>query len=188
MNWLAHLRLAPAAPLVRLGNLCGDFVRGVELDALHPEIVRGVEQHRAVDRFVDAHEVTRRSRRRLLPLRFAAVLVDVFYDHFLARDWDELGDGRPLAVFTAEVYALRESHAALLPPALQRAVPVMRRQDWLLSYREVDGIDAILRRMSRRSRRAAELGDGAAALRANYSGFDSDFRALWPELVQRSPS
>ena len=61
MNWLAHLRLAPDEPLVRLGNLAGDFVRGVDVSSLHPDVRRGVLQHRAIDRFVDDHSVHRRS-------------------------------------------------------------------------------------------------------------------------------
>ena len=65
MNWLAHLRLAPAEPLGRLGNLCGDFVRGIDLATLHPRLREGVAQHRAIDAFVDAHPVVRGSRRRL---------------------------------------------------------------------------------------------------------------------------
>ncbi|HEX5054844.1 MAG TPA: DUF479 domain-containing protein, partial [Planctomycetota bacterium] len=65
MNWLAHLHLAPTAPLLRLGNLCGDFVRGIELASLHGDLQRGIAQHRAIDAFVDAHAVVRRSRQRL---------------------------------------------------------------------------------------------------------------------------
>jgi acyl carrier protein phosphodiesterase len=67
MNWLAHLRLAPNEPLLRLGNLAGDFVRGTDVAALHPELQRGVRMHRAIDRFVDAHPVAVRARQRLQP-------------------------------------------------------------------------------------------------------------------------
>lgn len=183
MNWLAHLRLAPKAPLLRVGNLCGDFVRGVEPDSLHPEIRRGIAQHRAIDRFVDAHAATRRSRARLSPRRFAAVLVDVFYDHFLARDWPELGDGRPLPAFVDDVHALLEEHSGLLPPRLLGALPAMRTEGWLTSYARLDGIDAILRRMGARTRRRAELVGAGAALRAHYHDLEADFRDLWPELL-----
>jgi len=183
MNWLAHLRLAPAAPLVRLGNLCGDFVRGIELADLRPEIRLGIEQHRAVDRFVDDHAVTKRSAGRLRPNRFAGVLVDVFYDHFLARDWDVLGDGRELTTFVDEVHDQLAEHAELLPPRLRQILPVMRTEGWLSSYGELAGIDAILRRMAGRGRRRVVLLDGSALLREHYAELDGDFRALWPELA-----
>lgn len=185
MNWLAHLRLAPDEPLLRLGNLCGDFVRGIDLASLHPTLQRGVHQHRAVDAFVDAHPLVRASRERLdAPFRrFAGVLVDVFYDHYLARDWTRLGDGSRLDAFAATVHGELRDHLDLLPERLQRAVPWMQDERWLVGYAEVDGIDAVLRRMARRLSRETPLGAGAAQLRAYYDGLESDFTAFWPELV-----
>ncbi|MCA8976344.1 MAG: DUF479 domain-containing protein [Planctomycetes bacterium] len=185
MNWLAHLRLAPPDPLLRIGNLCGDFVRGVDLAELHPMIRRGVEQHRALDAFVDAHAVMRRSRRRLQSHRYAGVLVDVCYDHFLARDWHELGDGRPLREFAAEVHAQLDAHAALLPPRLRQALPFMRAEGWLASYAELDGVDRIFARMSGRSPRRRPLLQGGELLRRHYAELGADFAALWPELLLR---
>lgn len=185
MNWLAHLRLAPEDPLLAIGNLCGDFVAGVDLTRLAPELQRGIWQHRAIDRFVDAHAVMRRSRQRLGPelRRFAGVLVDVFYDHFLARDWAALGDGRPLATFAAATYALLERHEAVLPVRLRQALPAMREQNWLASYARLDGIDQALARMATRLRRPSPLGAGGIALRAAYAPLGSDFAELWPDLV-----
>ncbi len=188
MNWLAHLRLAPPEPLVRLGNLSGDFVRGVDLAALSPELQRGIAHHRAIDRFVDAHPIVRASRARLQPpfQRLAPVLLDVFYDHFLARDWHQYGDGRSLGAFAAEVHEQLEAHAPLLPPRLQAAIPAMRRENWLLSYAELDGIDAILLRMSRRIVRPTPLAEGGQQLRAHYEDLAQDFAAFWPLLVQET--
>lgn len=67
MNWLAHLRLSPPDPLLRLGNLAGDFVQGIELATLHPDLQRGIAMHRAVDRFVDAHPLVAAARARVPP-------------------------------------------------------------------------------------------------------------------------
>lgn len=185
MNWLAHLRLAPAEPLLRLGNLCGDFVRGVDIASLRPELQRGIAQHRAVDAFVDAHPIVRTSRERLDPpfRRLAGVLVDVFYDHYLARDWAALGGGGTLPDFAASVHALLREHAMLLPERLANVVPWMEAQGWLVGYAQVDGIDAVLRRMARRLSRPTPLGDGAQQLRAHYGVLEADFAAFWPELV-----
>jgi acyl carrier protein phosphodiesterase len=185
VNWLAHLRLAPEDPLLRIGNLCGDFVAGVDLTRLPPELQRGIWQHRAIDRFVDAHPVMRRSRQRLGPglRRFAGVMVDVFYDHFLARDWAALGDGGPLPAFAAATYALLERHAAVLPDRLREALPAMRAENWLASYARLDGIDLALARMATRLRRPSPLGHGGEALRAAYAPLGSDFAELWPDLV-----
>lgn len=185
MNWLAHLRLAPDEPLVRIGNLAGDFVQGVDLASLAPELRQGIAQHRAIDRFVDAHVATRRARARLdAPFRrFAGVLVDVFFDHFLARDWERLGDGRSLGAFADAIHAELRAHAALLPGRLRDVVPWMEAQRWLTSYARLEGIDAILARMGRRIARPTPLADGGAALRAQFDRLHGDFTVLWPDLT-----
>lgn len=169
-----------------LGNLCGDFVRGVELDSLAEPVQRGIAQHRAIDAFVDSHPVTRRSCARLTPHRFAGVLVDVFYDHYLARHWSEFGDGRSLRAFVDAVHDLLAAHVEYLPPRLQQVLPVMRHEDWLASYAELDGIDRVLRRMAGRGRRRSVLAAAGAELRAHYSAFEEDFRELWPALQARA--
>ena len=188
MNWLAHLRLAPADPLVRIGNLAGDFVQGVELATLHPAIRLGVAQHRAVDVFVDAHPATRRARARLAPRfrRFGGVLVDVFFDHFLAAGWDRLGDGSALRDFADTIHAQLREHTALLPPRLAEVLPWMQQQQWLVSYADLAGIDAVLERMARRVSRPSPLAEGGQALRDLHRELGGDFAALWPDLERRA--
>ncbi|MEC7726406.1 MAG: ACP phosphodiesterase [Planctomycetota bacterium] len=184
MNWLAHLRLAPSSPLVRLGNLAGDFVQGVDTAALHPDLQRGIAQHRAVDRFVDAHPAHRRGRTRFAApwRRFAGVALDVVYDHFLARDWSTLGDGRPLEAFVDDVHDELARHCDLLPPALARASTRMREHRWLSMYASIEGVDQVLQAMARRSTRAQPLASAASELRRLYRAFEADFAELWPEL------
>ncbi len=185
MNWLAHLRLAQGESLVRVGNLAGDFVRGVEVAGLHPELQRGIEHHRAIDRFVDRHPVFLRGRDRLAApyRRFAGVALDVFFDHFLARDWERHGDGRALDEFVDVVHAELEEHRELLPPDLLRLHERMQEHRWLTMYGRLEGIERVLRAMAKRSRRAAPLATVTDELRRNYGELESDFRELWPELL-----
>lgn len=184
MNWLAHLRLSPPKPLVRLGNLAGDFVRGVELATLPEDLQAGVALHRAIDRFVDAHPVVVAAKARLQPpfRRFGGVLLDVFFDHFLARDWQRHGDGRSLPAFLAEVHGDLRTHHAVLPAPLQRVAPRFCADGWLEGYASVDGIARVLGLMAGRLSRPTPLGDGAELLRADYATVERDFVALWPEL------
>jgi acyl carrier protein phosphodiesterase len=183
MNWLAHLRLSPDEPQVRLGALLGDFARADDVERLPPRVRDGVLHHRALDRFTDAHPVFRRSRARLsAPVRrFVGVLVDVFYDHFLARDWHRFGDGGPLRAFTAAQYALLDRHRALLPAALRSVAPAMQREDWLASYAELAGIDLVLARMSQRLRRENPLASGGGELRAHYAELEGDFAEFFAD-------
>ncbi|MEI6129199.1 MAG: ACP phosphodiesterase [Planctomycetota bacterium] len=184
MNWLAHLRLAPDDKEVRLGALLCDFARGDELLQMPPRVSLGLAHHRAIDRFTDAHPIFAQSRARIAaPLRrFSGVLVDVFYDHFLARDWQAHGDGRPLREFTAAHYALLDEYATLLPATLRRIAPQMRAYDWLASYETLAGIDDVLQRMDRRLKKSGPIAAGSAELRANYEGLDADFAAFFPQV------
>lgn len=185
MNWLAHLRLSPPQPLLRLGNLAGDFVAGVDLATLPAELQRGIALHRAIDRFVDAHPVVVAAKARLVPphRRFAGVLLDVWFDHFLARDWAQHGDGRPLPQFLADVHQDLRTHHELLPAPLQRVAPRFCADGWLEGYASVDGIARVLGLMARRLSRPTPLAQGAELLRADYAAVERDFAALWPELV-----
>lgn len=190
MNWLAHLRLSPPRPLVRLGNLAGDFVRGVDVAALHPELQRGIALHRAIDRFVDAHPAFVRARQRLEPpfRRFGGVLVDLYFDHFLARDWQQHGDGQSLGSFVASVHDDMRASALLLPPDLRAATPHFERGEWLVGYATIDGLHGVLQAMARRVARPSPLADGAAPLRAHYDELGGDFAALWPDLTSFAPT
>src|SRR4026208_598678 len=106
MNWLAHLYLSEPTPAFRIGNLLPDLVPASELVDLPGDFRRGVEQHRRIDAFTDSHPIVRRSMNRVSPpfRRFAGVLVDVFYDHILAREWNSFSSG-PLSEFAQEVYS-----------------------------------------------------------------------------------
>ena len=190
MNWLAHLRLAPNEPLLRLGNLAGDFVRGTDVAALHPELQRGVRMHRAIDRFVDAHPVAVRARQRLQPpfRRFGGVLVDVWFDHFLARDWPQHGDGGALVAFLDTVHGELHAHRELLPARLQHVLPRFTADGWLAGYASIEGIERALGLMAQRLARPTPLARGAELLRQHYAALDADFGELWPQLVAFVPT
>lgn len=185
MNYLAHLYLADNTPQSLLGNLLGDFLKGARVEDFPLEIQAGIRRHFQVDVFTDAHPVPLESRRRIAPpqRRFGGVLVDVFYDHFLARHWREFSP-EPLDAFTARTYAALGSQEALLPERLRHALPRMREEDWLGSYREVDGVRNTLRGLARRLRREHDLAAGAEELVRHYAELEADFRLFFPDLVR----
>lgn len=182
VNFLAHLYLAPATSFAWAGSILGDFVRRGELHRLAPEERQAVELHWAVDAFTDSHPVVQRSRRRLAPpyRRYAPVLLDLFYDHFLAAGWSGWSS-EPLQRFTGRVYAgLRDR--APDHPAIAGMIEAMVSRDWLCSYADEAGIALALTRMERRLRRPFPLGEGAAELGRLKSELRSDFEEFFPEL------
>ena len=152
MNWLAHLFLSEPDVEHRLGNLLADVVKGKARAALPPGVLRGIACHQAIDAFTDSHPVVYRSKRRIGEEhgRFAGILIDIFYDHFLARDWSRYA-AMPLEQFTAEVYtSFRGYVTGDLPEEARELLARMSEGDQLGSYRALGGIEAALRRLSRR--------------------------------------
>jgi acyl carrier protein phosphodiesterase len=175
LNYLVHLFLADDTPPSLLGNLMGDFVKG-RLDDAFPAAVRhGIELHRRVDAFAHDNSLYRRSKNRLDDHYgyFRGVLIDIFYDHFLARSWHRYHP-LPLEEFADRIYRLLEEHFEMLPPGLQQVAPRMIEYNWLVSYREVETIDRVLGRISARLRRANPIGQGIAELHRNYAGLETD--------------
>lgn len=178
MNFLAHAWLAGPDEALRLGGLLGDFVKGPLPGTLPEAVARGVRLHRAIDSFADAHPAFQASRLRVSPARrrVAGVMVDMFYDHFLARYWLEYHPAEPLPAFTARQYRLLAGMGAELPPRLARILPAMQADDWLASYQDEAVIVRALDRMATRLTRANPLPGAGAELLTNYAGFEADFR------------
>lgn len=192
MNYLVHLLLAEDTPASLLGNLMGDFVKGRLDDTFPPAIREGIALHRQVDVFAHHHPVYRRSRLRLAPVygHGRGIMVDVFYDHFLARNWNR-HHPLPLEEFAGRIYRLLEEHFPLLPPGLQRVAPRMIRHDWLVSYRDVETIGLVLERIAGRLRRPLPLGRGVGDLRRHYGDLEGDCEEFLAEaraFVEKRPA
>lgn len=184
MNWLAHLLLSGPHPASRIGGLLPDLARPAELKSLSSEFQHGIQLHHQIDAFTDSHEIFRASSRRLKPnlRRYGGVLVDLFYDHFLTQDWTAWADTR-LDDFVADFYSSFEIYQSALPASAWMRMDQMRKENWLCSYRDMDGLSLALDRMSRRFRRPVDLSLGLSALELEYEHFQQDFRNFFPELV-----
>jgi len=187
VNYLAHLLLADDTDASRVGNLLGDFTRGSleDLAKLYPEeLVRGIKMHRAVDSYTDSHGIFKECKVLLAPerRRFAGVIVDIFFDHYLCKHWADYSDSA-LEDFCEQVYRAFEKHPEWLAGRLQEAFPSMRKQNWLMAYATVDGIELTLQRVSRRSPRVGGIADGIEDFKSNYGEFEEKFLRFMPELV-----
>lgn len=183
MNWLAHLLLAEDDVEHRIGSVVADWVKGEARSQFSAGIQRGFAGHRLIDLYTDAHPIVAQSKARIEPpfTRYAAVLVDVFYDHFLAVDWDRYCD-TPFRAWTTRIYAQFAEHWDNLPSMVCLGLKRMAEDDWLGSYATREGIEAILKRMSRRLSRPNLLGEAAPQLTAHYDGLREDFHAYFPQL------
>lgn len=186
MNYLAHVFLSHSSDDAVVGAMLGDFVKGRVDGHWSPAVRAAILLHRAVDGFTDAHALTAASRALVSAKRrrFAGILIDIFWDHFLARQWSRF-HATPLTEFTRGVYAVLWPRRGEFPPRLQRILPSMMRDDWLASYADSAAVDAALKGMTRRFRnptRAAPLADGVLDLQQNYVELEGNFLDFVPEL------
>lgn len=184
MNYLAHLFLADATPESLVGAMLGDFVKGAAKNNYPPEIQRNIELHRRIDSYTDAHPIVCAAKIRIAPerRRFAGILLDIFYDHYLAKNWLRFSDVA-LSSFTYQVYSALQEHHGLLPERLQKMLPFMMAEDWLGSYARVEWIEVTLQRVARRLRQDNPLASGIQDLHHNYPLFEADFLRFFPELL-----
>ena len=183
MNFLAHIYLSGDSDLIKIGNFMADGVRGNKHLELHSEIQKGIVLHRTIDTFTDAHPLFRQSTKRLHANyhHFSGVIVDVFYDHFLAKNWDLYSDEK-LEDYLDNFYDSLGNHHDLLTEEAQMMKPYMIQQNWLLSYKTIDGIEKILSQMDSRIKRESNLRFSVQELRLFYKEFEDDFTTFFNEL------
>ena len=179
MNFLAHAVLAERTSALMVGGVIGDWIKGPLPGCLPADLAEGVALHRAIDEFVEAHPAFCRSRSRISQARrrYAGVLVDIFYDHVLARDWARFHSA-PLSKYCQSVYRQIGARLDELPESASFAMRLMAQEDWLQRYAELEEIADVLSRMSRRARRPNPLVGGEAEFLVDASGFAADFECL----------
>jgi acyl carrier protein phosphodiesterase len=184
MNFLIHLYLSGSDSGLLTGNILGDFVKG-RLSGQFPRAVeRGIEFHRRIDSFsaVNSHYST--SRRRISSSfgHYRGIMVDLFYDHFMAKDWSG-HSSIELAPYLEKTRTAVEQYRSILPERLRVSIPYIFTE-LIPSYLDQRGIDRALGRISSRLKRENPLGEGGTELQMNYDGLRSDFWLFLPELKE----
>jgi len=184
MNFLAHLVLSPKETDFISGNIAADFLRGPDRKFVSKGVQSGISMHQFVDQFTDTHVLVKTSKDRLKKhfRLFSGVLIDVFYDHFLAKDF-ELIANISLEEFCEYIYETLEKNTSELPPKLRQFVPVMIRENILFSYRRLAGIQTALTRINLRVTKKFSVGLAMAILNDMYDILENDFRQYFPYLI-----
>jgi acyl carrier protein phosphodiesterase len=184
VNFLAHLYLSGNDPNIQLGNFIGDFVKGRNLtEQFDAEIAKGIELHRSIDEFTDRHPVVKQSKARLREKyrHYAAVIVDIYYDHYLAKNWDQFHKTF-LPDYAESVYEMIMSRENILPEKVKWIMPYMIKQNWLANYARIEGIGRVLGGMSRRTAFDSKMNEAVDDLKVSYSEFEKEFFEFFPEL------
>ena len=184
MNFLAHLYLSGNVHELMVGNFIADHVKGSQIKIFGQGVKDGIILHRSIDAYTDSSSVVRESVIRLRPAfrKYAGVIVDMFYDHFLAKYWSDYSD-ITLEAFTIDCYAVLRQHTETIPERSKRMLIFMERENWLLAYREAAGLDAAFKGMAHRATFSSGMENAVEALLENYNSYLAEFRLFFPDLV-----
>lgn len=189
MNFLAHLHLADPDPGLMLGGIVADFARNPEIAVLPAGVQAGVRLHRLIDGFTDRHPAVHRCVARVAARAgwFAGVVIDIYFDHLLARDWAAYS-AEPLPTFAARAYRTLDDQFRIAPPVARDFIRSFIDNDLIARYATPDGIAETLARVSRAiarriPKRAVALTDALPDLRAADPDLAADFAAFYPELI-----
>lgn len=183
MNFLAHLYLSNNNKELMIGNFIADHVKGNKFSLFPDNIQKGILLHRAIDSYTDTHEIVRVSKRRLHERygHYDGVIIDIFYDHFLAINWRDYSE-IPLDIFVNSVYDLLQSNINTLPQKTQDILPSMIEYNWLYNYQFAKGIKAVLNGMNNRTNGKSNMNLAIEDLLLHYDDFKNDFTIFFKDL------
>ncbi len=183
MNFLAHIYLSGDNDLVTIGNFMADSIKGNRYTNYSRDIQIGILLHREIDTYTDAHATVRKSTRRLHKKygHYSGVIVDILYDHFLAKNWANYCE-TPLADYVEHFYDSLETHYHILPQRIKHLMPYMMTDNWLLSYASIEGIARVLDGMNRRTKHKSGMNKAVEDLREFYDEFETEFTSFFDEL------
>lgn len=183
MNFLAHIYLSGDNDLIKIGNFMADGIRGKHFETFPLDVQKGIILHRAIDTYTDAHPVFRTSTKKLHSRyhHYAGVIVDVFYDHFLAKNWTKYSNEN-LDDYIQQFYKSLDDNTAILTERTIGLMPYMIKSNWLLSYQTVDGIDTILTQMDSRTKNESKMRFATDELKEFYLEFEQEFTEFFADL------
>jgi len=183
VNFLAHIYLSADDPMITIGNFMADGIKGKKYLKYSEGIQKGILIHRWIDTYTDSHAIVKQSTKRLHAKygHYSGVIVDILYDHFLAKNWATYHN-EPLADYIANFYQLLINNHELLTPRIQRMMVPMIRDNWLLSYATIEGIGTVLYNMNIRTKRRVAMDKAIEDLKEHYVVFEEEFTSFFEEL------
>jgi len=184
MNFLAHIYLSFEDDEITIGNFIADSIRGNKFKHLPEKVQKGIKLHRNIDSFTDAHPTVRQSTKRLHKNygHYSGIIVDIFYDHFLAKNWKSYSK-EPLDVFVDDFYDLLEDNYEILPVGVHRMMPYMISDNWIFNYSKMEGIARVLNGMNRRTKNKSKMNFAILDLEEHYDEFEKEFTSFFEELI-----
>ncbi len=184
MNFLAHIYLSGNQEKILVGNFMGDYVKGRDYLKYPDEIKKGLLLHRKIDYFTDCHPVIRKSKEHVSDYyrKYSGIIIDIFYDYLLSTQWSRYSD-TPLPVFAENVFELLKKYYEIFPQRMKSWFPNFIRNNWLMSYSTIEGIETVLHRMSSRTSLPDYTDDAIRILRRDLDEFKEEFNDFFPTII-----
>lgn len=184
MNFLAHTYLSGNNEEIIVGNFMGDYVKGRNYVFFPEQVKKGILIHRDIDTFTDMHLITRRSKQLVASRysKYAGIIIDIFYDHFLASLWDNYST-LPLNDFVNRTYDLLKRNYQVLPDAIKKWFPTFLENNWMMAYTTVDGIELVLERMAANTSLPNHAAYAVEVLSQQYARLRDDFIEFFPQII-----
>lgn len=183
MNFLAHIYLSGNNEKVLVGNFMGDYVKGRNYIQYPEEIRRGILIHRKIDYYTDNHPVTKKSKLHLSEQysKYSGIVIDIFYDYLLTVSWQRYCD-IPLQVFVDRVFHLLRNNYDIFPQGIKNLFPNFIRNNWLIAYSTIEGIETVLQRMSSRTSLPEHTEFAIDSLRERQDEYLKEFNSFFPDI------
>lgn len=185
MNFLAHIYLSGDNDLLKIGNFMADSIRGHSYDVYPIEIQKGILLHRSIDSFTDMHPIYRQSKHRLHEKygHYSGVIMDIFYDHFLAKNWKNYSSEN-LHDYAENFYLLLKENYDILTERVKGMMPYMIARNWFVSYSTIKGLQMIMFHMDHRTKNRVDMHESIVELQQFYTEFETEFKLFFEELRQ----
>jgi len=184
MNILAHIYLSGASDEVKVGNFIGDYVKGRKYNKFPEAVSQGIRIHRDIDDYTDKHPVVQLSKSLLYSdiHKYSGVIVDVIYDHYLARDWARYSPVNQ-DDFINNLYLILKRNIDILPAEVQEFLPRFIKNNWLSYYKDVEGIIKVIRQMILQIKNPVDGERAVEVFIARYHDFEAHFNQYFPQLA-----
>jgi len=183
MNFLAHIYLSGSDELLKIGNFMADTVKGKSYQNYPKKLKTGILLHRFIDSYTDSHVVFRQTTKRLHPNygHYSGVLADMFYDHFLCKNWQKYSN-EDLYSFVQKFYISMQNNSDILTERTKNMLPYMENENWLYNYQFLDKLEVILSQMDLRTQNRSKMRFAITDLKKHYTDFKNEFFLFFEDI------
>ena len=184
MNFLAHIYLSGDSDEILIGNFIGDYVKGNSYKDYQPMISKGIMLHRNIDSFTDHHQITKESKEVIREKYglYSGIVIDIFYDHFLANNWSRFSDQK-LSQYIHDRHDVLCQYFNVFPAGVKKFFPYFVKSNWLEAYANFDGLESVLRRMAYHTTLPDHSEYAIKQLKAHYDDLDNGFIKFFQEIT-----